>query len=114
MTSSSVSHLSLLLGSIPKLTDNNKVDWNLGLKTYLKGRKLWKHFSRDTSNSSEDLKDFDKVEQPKCEQETTLKVIRATIPPTRLPAITGIEGPKISYELLFAHVSQDDGLEVAG
>lgn len=110
---SSVSHSSLIHGSIPKLTDTNKVDWNLGLKTYLKDRKLWKHVDRDTSLSVEDQKDFDKVEQLECEQATTLEVIRATIPTTRLPAIRGIEDPKLAYKLLISQVSQDDGLEVA-
>lgn len=40
-------------------------------------------------------------------------VIQATVEPTRLPAIRGIEDPKKAYELLIEQASQDDGFEVA-
>lgn len=110
---SSISHSSFLLGQIPKLSDTNRVDWLLGLKTYLKGRRLWKHLDRDTSLSEDDAKDLDKVEQLECERATVLEVIRSTISPTRLPIIRGIEDPKRAYEILIDRVSQDDGLEVA-
>lgn len=108
-----VSHYSFLLGQIPKRSDTNKVDWLLGLKTYLRGRKLWKHIDRDTSLSEEDLKDIDKVEQLECEPATVLEVIRSTVLPTRLPIIRGIEDPKKAFDILVERVSQDDGLEVA-
>lgn len=110
---SSISHSSFLLGQIPKLTDTNKVDWLLGLKTYLRGRRLWKHIDRDTSLSEEDAKDLDKVEQLECERATVLEVIRSTISPTCLPIIRGVEDPKRAYDILVEWVSQDDGLEVA-
>lgn len=110
---SSVSHSLFLLGQIPKLTDTNKVDWLLGLKTYLRGRKLWKHIDRDTSLSEEDSKDIEKVEQLECERATVLEVIRSTVSPTRLPIIRGIEDPKKVFNILVERVSQDDGLEVA-
>lgn len=110
---SNTSHSSLLLGLIPKLNESTRVDWTLGIKTYLKGRKLWKHIKRDTSLSDEDKLDFDKVEQLEAERATVLEVIRATVAPTRLPAIRGIENPKKAYELLIEQASQDDGLEVA-
>lgn len=42
-----------------------------------------------------------------------LEIIRATIPPTRLPIIQGIEDPRNAYDRLVDQVSQDDGLEVA-
>lgn len=113
LNTSSISHSSFLLGQIPKLTDTNKVDWLLGLKTYLRGRRLWKHIDRDTSLSEEDSKDVDKVEQLECERATVLEVIRSTVSPTRLPIIRGIEDPKRAYEVLIERVSQDDGLEVA-
>lgn len=112
-TSSSISHSSFLLGQIPKLTDTNKVDWLLGLKTYLRGRRLWKHIDRDTSLSEEDSKDLEKVEQLECERATVLEVIRSTVSPKRLPIIRGIEDPKRAYQILVERVSQDDGLEVA-
>ena len=83
----SVSHSSFLLGQIPKLTDKKKVDWLLGLKTYLRGRKLWKHVDHDPSLSEEDSKDMDKVEQIECERATVLEVIRSTVSATRLPII---------------------------
>lgn len=85
--STSVSHSSFLLGQIPKLSDTNKVDWLLGLKTYLRGRKLWKHIERDTLLSEEDAKDLEKVDQLECEHATVLEVIRSTVSPTRLPII---------------------------
>lgn len=110
---SSISHSSFLLGQIPKLSDTNKVDWLLGLKTYLRGRRLWKHVDRDTSLSEEDAKDIDKVEQLECERPTVLEVIRSTVSPTRLPIIRGIEDPRRAYQILVERVSQDDGLEVA-
>lgn len=110
---SSISHSSFLLGQIPKLSDTNKVDWLLGLKTYLRGRRLWKHVDRDTSLSEEDSKDIDKVEQLECERATVLEVIRSTVSPTRLPIIRGIEDPRRAYQILVERVSQDDGLEVA-
>lgn len=110
---SSISHSSFLLGQIPKLTDTNKVDWMLGLKTYLRGRRLWKHIDRDTSLSEEDAKDLDKVEQRECERANVLEIIRSTISPTRLPIIRGIEDPRRAYNILVERVSQDDGLEVA-
>lgn len=110
---SSVSHSSFLLGQIPKLLDTNKVDWLLGLKTYLRGRKLWKHIDRDTSLSEEDSKNLDKVEQLECERATVVEVIRSTVLPTRLPVIRGIEDPKKAFNILVERVSQDDGLEVA-
>lgn len=113
LNTSSISHSSFLLGQIPKLTDTNKVDWLLGLKTYLRGRRLWKHIDCDTSLSEEDSKDVDKVEQLECERATVLEVIRSTVSPTRLPIIRGIEDPKRAYEVLIERVSQDDGLEVA-
>lgn len=109
----SVSHSSFLLGQIPKLTNTNKVDWFLGLKTYLRGRKLWKHIERDTSLSEEDAKDLEKVEQLECEKATVLEVIRSTVSPTRLPIIRGVEDPRRAYQMLVERVSQDDGLEVA-
>lgn len=112
-TVGSVSHSSFLLGQIPKLTDTNKVDWLLGLKTYPWGRKLWKHIERDTSLSEKDEKDLDKVEQLECERATFLEVIRSTVSPTRLPIIRGIEDPKQAYEILVERVSQDDGLEIS-
>lgn len=91
---SNTSHSSLLLGLIPKLNETNRVDWILGIKTYLKGRKLWKHVERDTSLSESEKLDYDKVEQLEAERATVLEVIQATIAPTRLPAIRGIEDPK--------------------
>lgn len=42
-----------------------------------------------------------------------LEIIRATIPPTRLPIIQGFEDPRNAYDRLVDQVSQDDGLEVA-
>lgn len=109
----SISHSSFPLGQIPKLTDTNKVDWLLGLKTYLRGRRLWKHIDRDTSLSEEDAKDLDKVEQLESERATVLEVIGSTISTTRLPIIRGVEDPKRAYPILVDRVSQDDGLEVA-
>lgn len=111
--SGSVSHSSFLLGQIPKLSDTNRVDWLLGLKTYLRGRRLWKHVDRDTSLSEEDAKDLDKVEQLECERAIVLEVIRSTVSATRLPIIRGIEDPRKAFNTLIERVSQDDGLEVA-
>lgn len=111
--STSVSHSSFLLGQIPKLSDTNKVDWLLGLKTYLRGRKLWKHIERDTLLSEEDAKDLEKVDQLECERATVLEVIRSTVSPTILPIIRGIKDPKKAFQVLVKRVSQDDGLETA-
>ena len=107
------SHSSLLLGAIPKLNDINKVDWKIGLKTYLRSRRLWKYLKREIVLSEEDLKDPDKVEDLEAELAGVLKIIRATVHPTRLPIIRGIEDPKQAYDTLLEQVSQDDGLEVA-
>lgn len=109
----SVSHSSFLISQIPKLNDNNKVDWVLGVKTYLKGRKLWKYIERVVELSEDDSKDYDKVEHLEAEKASVLEVIRATISESRKPTIRGIEDPKIAYETLIERVSQDDGLEVA-
>lgn len=89
------------------------MDWILGLKTYLKTRRLWKHIATDTSLTESDLKDSDPAEQIESEQAGVLEIIRATVPPTRLPVIRGIEDPKKAYDTLVTEVSQDDGLEVA-
>lgn len=107
------SHSSLLLSAIPKLNNTNKVDWKIGIKTYLWSRRLWKYVERDIKLSDEDLKDPDKVEDLEAERAGVLEIIRATVQPTRLPLIRGIEDPKQAYELLLEQVSQDDGLEVA-
>lgn len=109
----SVSHSSFLISQIPKLNDNNKIDWVLGVKTYLKGRKLWKYIERVVELSEDDLKDYDKIEHLEAEKASVLEVIRATISESRKPTIRGIEDPKIAYETLIERVSQDDGLEVA-
>lgn len=85
----------------------------LGIKTYLKGRKLWKYFEREIELSSDDAKDLDKIEHLVAEKASVLKVIRATISESRKPTIRGIENPKIAYKTLIERVSQDDGLEVA-
>lgn len=110
---SHVSHSSFLIKRIPKLNDTNCVDWNLGLKTYLKGRRLWKHVSRDVQLSTEDAEEPEKIEALESERASVLEVIRATVSPTRLPVIRGIEDPKLANEKLLDQVSQDDGLEVA-
>lgn len=110
---SSTSHSSLLLGAIPKLNDSNKIDWKIGIKTYLRSRRLWKYVERDIVLSDEDLKNPDKVEDLETERAGVLEIIRATVQPTRLPLIRGIEDPKQAYDLLLEQVSQDDGLEVA-
>lgn len=109
----SVSHSSFLISQIPKLNDTNKVDWVLGIKTYLKGRKLWKYIDRVVQLSGEDAKDIDKIEHLEAEKASVLEVIRATISESRKPIIRGIEDPKAAYETLIERVSQDDGLEVA-
>lgn len=109
----SVSHSSFLISQIPKLNDNNKIDWVLGVKTYLKGRKLWKYIERVVELSKDNLKDYDKIEHLEAEKASVLEVIRATISESRKPTIRGIEDPKIAYETLIERVSQDDGLEVA-
>lgn len=101
------------MAQIPKLSDTNKVDWILGLKTYLKTRRLWKHIATDTSPSESDLKDADRLELLESERAGVLEIIRATIPATSLPVIRGIEDPKKAYDTLVDQVSQDDGLEVA-
>lgn len=75
----SVSHSSFLISQIPKLNDNNKIDWILGVKTYLKGRKLWKYVDRVVKLSEDDSKDVDKVEHLEAEKASVLEVIRATI-----------------------------------
>lgn len=110
---STVSHSAFLIECIPKLNDSNSVDWNLGLKTYLKGRQLWKYVSREVVLSSEDAEDPDKGEALESERASVLEVIRATVTLTRLPVIRGIEDPKLAYETLIDRVSQDNGVEVA-
>lgn len=110
---STTPHSSLLLGAIPKLNDTNKVDWKIGIKTYLRSRRLWKYVEREIILSDEDQKDPDKVEDFEAERAGVLEIIRATVLPTRLPLIRGIEDSKRAYDLLLEQVSQDDGLEVA-
>lgn len=113
LQSNPISHSSFLIGQIPKLNDNNKVDWVLGVKTYLKGRKLWKYIDRVVELTEDESKDIDKVEHIEAEKASVLEVIRATISESRKPTIRGIEDPKIAYKTLIERVSQDDGLEVA-
>lgn len=109
----SVSHSSFLISQIPKLNDTNKVDWVLGIKTYLKGRKLWEYVERVVVLSADDSNNIDKLEHLEAEKASVLEVIRATITKSRKPTICGIEDPKVAYETLIKRVSQDDGLEVA-
>ena len=74
-TNSHVSHSAFLIERIPKLNDTNSVDWNLGLKTYVKGRRLWKYVSRDVQLSAQDADDPDKAEALDSEKASVLEVI---------------------------------------
>lgn len=71
----SVSHSSFLISQIPKLNNVNKIDWILGVKTYLKGRKLWKYIERVVLLSESDSKDYDKVKHLEAEKASVLEVI---------------------------------------
>lgn len=112
-STSSGSHSLFLIAHISKITDTNKVEWKLGIKTNPKSWKLWRNVERDTSLSGANLKDPNKVKQLEFKCVSVLGIDRATVTHTCLPVIQGIKDPKKAYECFFEQVSQDDGLEVA-